>query len=267
MSNAVQSKHVQVNGIGIHYREWGDADAPDLLLVHGWTTNGLVWIDIAEALQDSFHIIVPDNRGNGESEKPKTGYRLRDYADDLHQLIHTLGLRRPFFVGHSWGGNIGTYMAAEYPQDISKAVLEDPVYWKMVNAFVTLLPGFLAMRNRPEAEIRAEAQRRGLTPEETQREVYRHHHFSRDAITHVTTENRDWALACEESIRRIAVPTLILVGDNSVGGYMLPEELEYYRRIASPNVQFRLWEGVGHMMHGPHPQRFAQEVAAFLSEQ
>ena len=261
-----ESKFTEVQGLKMHYLEWGNPGAPDLLLVHGWTGLGQAWTGVAESLQDRYHIIAPDHRGHGESDKPVTGYRLRDFVEDMHHLIQNLGLRRPAYVGHSWGGNIGTVMASDYPDDISRAFLEDPVYWRMINAFVTSLPQGLARHDRPEAEIRADGQQHGLTPQQIDEEVYRHHHFSPHALTRLLTDNRDWAFQCEEHMKRIQVPTLVLVADINAGGYMLPEELEHYRRIASPQLTFRLWEGVGHMMHGARPDQFNQELAAFLAE-
>ncbi len=65
-------------------------------------------------------------------------------------------------------------------------------------------------------------------------------------------------------MKRIAVPTLVLVADSNAGGYMIPEELEYYRSIAPSDLEFRLWEGVGHMMRGTKPEQYNQELAEFL---
>ena len=67
-------------------------------------------------------------------------------------------------------------------------------------------------------------------------------------------------------MRRVAVPTLVLVGDIDAGGYMLPEELDYYRTIASPQLSFRPWPNVGHMMRGTLPEQYNEELAAFLAE-
>ena len=258
------SGFVQVNGVRLHYREWGDPGAPDLLLVHGWTGFGASWVGVATAFQDRYHIIAPDHRGHGESDKPVTGYRLRDFVEDMRQLVVALGLRRPALVGHSWGGNIGTIMAADSADLISRAVLEDPVYWKMTNAFVTSLPQALARHARPESEIREDARGRGLTQEEADLEVYRHHHFSPDAVTRLLSDNRDWAFACEDYIRRFSVPTRVLVADINAGGYMLAEEMAHHQRIAPAGTEFRPWEGVGHGMHAAQPERFNRELAAFL---
>ena len=150
-----RSRFTQVQGIKLHYREWGESGKPDLLLVHGWTNYSLSWSTVAEYFQDRFHIIAPDLRGHGESDKPKTGYRLRDFTEDIRELIKTLDLRRPAYAGHSWGGNIGTILASDSSDLISRAFLEDPVYWRMLHAFMTALPSALARRNKPEAEIRA----------------------------------------------------------------------------------------------------------------
>ena len=134
----------------------------------------------------------------------------------------------------------------------------------MVNAFVTSLRQAMARHERPEADIRADAAARGLSAEEADAEVYGHHHFSPHAVTRLLTDNRDWAFTCEDHMRRVAVPTLVLVGDIEAGGYMLPEELDYYREIASPDLSFRLWPGVGHAMRAVRPEQYNAELAAFL---
>ena len=53
--------------------------------------------------QDRYHFIAPDLRGHGDSDKPQTGYRLRDFTEDIRQLIN-LNLRRPAYIGHSRDG-------------------------------------------------------------------------------------------------------------------------------------------------------------------
>lgn len=256
----------EVQGLRMHYLEWGQHGNPDVLLVHGWTGLAESWSAVAEGLQDRYHVVAPDLRGHGESDKPVTGYLLRDFATDIVQLIERTGLRRPVYVGHSWGGNIGTVMASDHADVIAAAFLEDPVYWKMINAFVTSLPQALERRDRPEATIRADAQARGLSPAEIDREVYRHHRFSRDAVTRLLTDNRAWAFECEQHLRRVGVPTMVLVADIEAGGYMLPEELAYYRTIVSPSVAFRLWPGVGHLMRATRPEQYLDELTAFLAQ-
>jgi pimeloyl-ACP methyl ester carboxylesterase len=260
-----QSKFTEVQGIKLHYLEWGETDKPDLLLVHGWTSFAASWNVVAEHFQDRYHIIAPDLRGHGESDKPMTGYRLRDFAEDICQIIDNLELKKPAYVGHSWGGNIGTILAADSPKLISRTFLEDPVYWRMIHAFMTALPGALARRNKPEAEIRAEAKQRGLSQADEDIEVYRNHHFAAHALTRLLTDNRDWAFCFEDHFKRIAVPTMILVADHKVGGAIMREEMTYLQSIAPPQVKMTFWENTGHGIKAAKPVEYNQALEAWLN--
>ena len=265
--NKPQSKFTEAQGIKLHYLEWGETGKPDLLLVHGWTNFSYSWSTVAEYFQDRFHIIAPDLRGHGDSSKPQTGYRLRDFTEDIRELIKNLGLRRPAYVGHSWGGNIGTMLASDSGDLISSAFLEDPVYWRMLHAFVTSLPGAIARHDKPEAEIRAEAKLKGLSGADEDLEVYRNHHFSANALTRLLTDNRDWVFAFEDHLKRIAVPTMILVADSKAAqpGAIMREEMAYLQRIASPQVKFEFWEGVGHGMKAAKPAEYNKALESWLS--
>ena len=264
MTTPYTDRFATVNGLRLHYQEWGRRGAPGVVLVHGWSTSAPIWHEVAEALSQEYHVIVPDNRGNGESQAPVEGFRISDYASDLVGLIDAAGLARPAVVGSSWGGNIGTYVADEYPESVSKVVLADPVYWKMVDAFATVVPAVSSRLERPEEEVRVEALASGATPEEAEREVYINYHFSPEVLRRIAVENRDWALACEGYLARAAVPALLLVADPDAGGYISETELRHLGAVASPLVETRLWKGVGHLMHGEAPERFVREVRAFL---
>ncbi|MQF48291.1 alpha/beta hydrolase [SAR202 cluster bacterium AC-647-N09_OGT_505m] len=262
----VQSKFVRVGGINMHYLEWGEPGAPDVLLVHGWTGSAQGWNYVAEQIRDRYHVIAPDHRGHGESDKPETGYRLRDFAEDMHQVVEALGLKSPLLAGNSWGGCIGTIMAADYPADISKAVLGDPVYWKMLNAFVTRLPDTLERRKQSDRNLMANLRQQGMSEEQVQAEIAKIPNFSPHAITRLLTDNRDFAYTCEDYLKRIQVPTLIIAGDSEAGGYILPEEVEYYRTIVSPMVRITRWPGVGHGVSGQEPERYVREMVGFFEE-
>ena len=259
-----ESNFTEVQGIKLHYLEWGERGKPDLLLIHGWTSFAPSWNGVAEYFSQRFHIVAPDLRGHGESDKPQTGYRLRDFTEDIRQLIKNLNLQRPAYVGHSWGGNIGTMLAADSPELISRAFLEDPVYWRMIHAFVTSLPGALARRNKPEAEIRAEAKQKGLSKADENLEVYKAHHFSPHALTRLQTDNRDWAIDFENYFKRIAVPTLLLAGDHKAGGALMREEIAYLQRIAPSQIKIEFWENVGHGIKAAKPAEYNKALEAWL---
>ena len=262
-----QSKFVKVNSINMHYLEWGEASAPDVVLIHGWSGSALSLSHVAEQIQEQYHVIAPDHRGHGDSDKPETGYRLRDFVEDIHQLIGKLGLRRPLYAGNSWGGCIGTVMAADYPKDISKAFLGDPVYWGMMNAFVTNLPIVLNRRKLSDEELITEMRQQGMSQEGIiDARLASIRKFSEQALTHLLTDNRNFALECESLLRRIQVPTVIVAADPAAGGFILREESDYLERIASPMVRFSRWEGVGHGVSNTQPERYVREMLAFFQE-
>ena len=120
-----QSNFATVNGIRIHYTRTG-GDKPALVLLHGITDSGLCWRRTAIALESDYDIIMVDARGHGLSDKPATGYTANDYAGDIAGLIESLGVGPALVMGHSLGGMTTATLAANHPQLVRGAVLEDP---------------------------------------------------------------------------------------------------------------------------------------------
>lgn len=107
----------------LHYVDWGNPDAPPLLLVHGGRDHCRNWDWVAQALRKDYHIIAPDLRGHGDSQWITGGtYTTADYVYDIAQLIHQLGLAPLRIVSHSMGGGISLRYAGLYPEKVSKLV-------------------------------------------------------------------------------------------------------------------------------------------------
>ena len=83
------------------------ADAPTLLLLHGWTaTADLNWFSVYEALGRHYRIVALDHRGHGRGIRSRKPFRLADCADDAAALVRELGLGSVIPVGYSMGGPI-----------------------------------------------------------------------------------------------------------------------------------------------------------------
>jgi len=105
----------------LHYVDWGNADAPPLLLVHGGRDHCRNWDWVAEALRDEYHIIAPDLRGHGDSQWMIGGsYSISDYLYDIAQLVHQTKLTPIRIVSHSLGGAISLRYAGLYPENVVK---------------------------------------------------------------------------------------------------------------------------------------------------
>ena len=96
------------NGARLHVREWGQADAPAILFIHGWSQNHLCWRKQYESqLADAFHLVAFDLRGHGMSEAPEAKEHYTDsqlWADDIAAIVEQLNLKHPVLVGWSYGG-------------------------------------------------------------------------------------------------------------------------------------------------------------------
>src|SRR4029434_3604385 len=89
------STFLTVNGLRLHYFDWGNAGAPPVVCVHGYTSSAQSFNALARQLQDRFHVITPDVRGHGESAwSPAGEYQFTDLVSDLAEFIDQLGLMR-----------------------------------------------------------------------------------------------------------------------------------------------------------------------------
>ena len=70
---------VNAHGLDLHYLDWGNPDAPPVLLLHGLQDSAALWGTFAESMCDDFHVIALDHRGHGDSPRAGT-YQLADYV-------------------------------------------------------------------------------------------------------------------------------------------------------------------------------------------
>ncbi len=114
-------------GIQLHVREWGNASAPSILFIHGWSQNHLCWSKQYESeLATSYRLVALDLRGHGMSEAPREANAYQNpqlWADDIAAIMKELLLERPILVGWSYGGFIiCDYIRAYGQENISGIV-------------------------------------------------------------------------------------------------------------------------------------------------
>src|SRR5712691_7954667 len=109
------STFLTVNDLRLHYFDWGNAGAPPVVCVHGYTSSAEAFNAPARRFQDRFRFIVPDVRGHGESAwSPNSAYGYTEQASDLAALVDALGLDRFTLIGTSMGGIIAMAYAAAH---------------------------------------------------------------------------------------------------------------------------------------------------------
>jgi 2-(acetamidomethylene)succinate hydrolase len=118
MTRAFEEKDVTLpNGLKVHYYEWPGA-GPTLVLLHPSSGYGRMWEWTVDRLGDRFHVYALDQRGHGDSGRPDGDYSAEEYANDLYQFFHRVGIDRAVIAGQSLGGRVGMVFAATWPQHV-----------------------------------------------------------------------------------------------------------------------------------------------------
>jgi pimeloyl-ACP methyl ester carboxylesterase len=119
---------IEIDGLKIFYREAGAADAPALLLLHGFPASSFMYRDLIAELSDEFHVIAPDYPGFGYSDAPSReafAYSFDALADVIGKLVDALGLDRYALYMQDFGGPVGFRLASHHPERISFLVVQN----------------------------------------------------------------------------------------------------------------------------------------------
>ncbi|MDY7228900.1 alpha/beta fold hydrolase [Hyalangium rubrum] len=118
-------RFIEVNGIRLHYLDH-PGGAPLLVLMHGLSANAHCFDGLVEAgLSPRFRVVSVDLRGRGLSDKPPSGYSMAEHARDILGLLDALGTGPVVLGGHSFGGLLSFYIAAHWPERVSRLLILD----------------------------------------------------------------------------------------------------------------------------------------------
>src|SRR5882672_6834982 len=114
----VNYRSAGVDGLKMFYREAGPADAPTLLLLHGFPSAGHMFRDLIPFLADRFHLVAPDLPGFGQSDMPSRDdfrYTFDNLADTIERFTEVIGLERFAIYIFDYGAPVGLRIAAKHP--------------------------------------------------------------------------------------------------------------------------------------------------------
>lgn len=125
--SSCKSDFVNVNGIRLHYLDWG-GKGPALLFLTGMGCSAYIFGDFAPRFVDRFHVLALDRRGHGDSDYPETGYDPDTLTEDLRQFLDALQIEQVILAGHSMGYIELCHFTALYPDRVLKLVFLDAAY-------------------------------------------------------------------------------------------------------------------------------------------
>ena len=141
-------KTINIDGVEIFYREAGPADAPTILLLHGFPTSSHMFRNLIPALSDKYHVVAPDYPGFGNSAQPAMeafDYTFDNLAKVMERFVAALGIEKYSLYLMDYGAPIGFRLAAKHPDQVQALIVQngnaydeglrefwDPirVYWK-----------------------------------------------------------------------------------------------------------------------------------------
>ena len=259
---------VHAHGLDLRYLDWGNADAPPVLLLHGLQDSAALWGTFAEAMQGDFHVLALDHRGHGDSPRA-TSYALADYVAETRDVIRNLRLDAPVLIGHSAGSKNAWMCIAANPGIASKLVITDmdPDSYN---------PGSVAMISRYKGESDTYESRAAITerlrsrqPNASDAETER----SVDALAvelaggrYTWKRSRDVVSMYDrpdvwDSLSEVGAPTLIVRGAEST---LLRHDVAVRMASAIPDCRLVEVPGGGHWAHLEQPDAYAAAVRAFL---
>lgn len=267
--NQYNDGSIMVNGIKIHYYRSG-GEKPAVVFLHGITENGLAWTRFPAFIEPTYDAVLVDLRGHGLSDKPESGYRAEQMAEDVYWLIKKLNLFQPVLIGHSMGASIATAFGANYPDMIRGLVLEDPPWMEIV-------------RSQEEKTISAdkylefvsEFKENSLTEIiEKARQIYPNwdeveylqwskglHMVSLNSAQWILEEQTSW----ENWVTRINKPGLLMTAEIGQGG-LVCQDVATKAQTLWKNLEVVHFPGVGHHIHREQYIKYRDLVYSFLQK-
>jgi N-formylmaleamate deformylase len=252
-----------VTGGALAYHRTGGG-GPPMVLSHGLTDNGLCWSRFAAAMAPDFDVIMLDARGHGESSRIDAA-DPRDPALDIAEAVEALGLDQPVVIGHSVGARSTAAYANAFPDRISKVILEDPPFLAVAepaaaearrNRFRRQVDSF---REMTDSELVALGRATSPTWHDDEFAAWAEAKRQVDPLA-VPTYSRPW----QESVARIAVPTLLIYGEADRGG-LVTADLAAEAASINPNISSVQIRGAGHNIRRENFPAYLSVVRAFLA--
>lgn len=267
---------VPVNGLQLHYVDWGNADAPPMLLLHATASHVHLWDHFARRFQHAFHVVAFDSRGNGDSEWPtdyETGYAQANWVSDIKGVIEALGLTPVTLVGVSTGANNAMHFTATHPDYVSRLVMIEmapEVRREGVTRVISQIPAQEEFASLDEA-IGYLAGAAGRADPELARQHAMHlvradgagyrmkgdpNLRRRDWRRPLHTSEENWAAA-----HAVPCPTLLVRGGDS---RLVAADMAERMRDEMRQADLITIEGAGHMVPLHRPAELEDAVAAWL---
>jgi len=261
------------DGLTIRAQVWGNASGPEILFIHGFSQSYLSWEkQTGSDLTKTFHMVTYDLRGHGGSDKPleaKFYQNDKAWADELAAVIETANLKRPVVVAWSYGGRIiGNYLryygdghlAGINLVDTGSKTNPDWVGNVTRNTSSRMVSTDIAANFSGTAEFVRGVTAAPLSPKDFEEALAYNMAVPvevRSAMRGGANSNIDFT----PEFKKLKIPVLVTHGTKDD---LIKIDAARYSASVIPGAKLSVYENVGHAAFLEQPDRFNQELAAFV---
>ena len=274
---ANRSQFAEVDGVRIHFQEFGEKNAPPVLMIHGYSSSTFTFNGVAPRLADAgFRVFAVDLIGHGFSEKPAwSDYTFDTQARMVVRLMNRLGVGRATLIGSSYGGGVAAAIAIDNSERVEKLILIGaacnneirklpftrfvtlPLFGEVMTPFLTGSKTYIRLRLRNSLD------------------AANYHLIDADRITALMRplqsaaahrallmSLKNWrAERIERNAHRIKHPTLLIWGEND---RVIPLHNGRALHRLIPNSKLVVFKNCGHIPHEEYTDDFLELVTDFL---
>jgi pimeloyl-ACP methyl ester carboxylesterase len=255
------------NQVKLSYVEQGDPTGVPLLLLHGYADSWRSFELVLPFLPNSVHTIALTQRGHDDASRPLEGYRPRDHAADVAELMDALQLEAAVIAGGSSGGFAARRFAADYPERTLGLVLlgspftlqDKPGVLELWESTISKLTDPVDPRFVREFQENTHIQ---PVPEDFIQIVIDE---SLKIPAHVWRSTLEGLLKDDSSefLARIKAPTLIIWGDQDT---VVPLRDQEKLTAGIENARLLVYPGAGHAIYWEEPGQVASDISVFIKE-
>lgn len=256
-----ESRFTALDGARIHYKSYGKGNEA-LVLIHGWSSNLDFWRDSLSELAKRNRVIAIDLPGHGQSDKPQVTYSMDLFARAVDAVMRDAKVKRAVLVGHSMGTPVARQFYRKYPQKTLGIVIVDGALRPFGNK--KMMDGFIAGFRGPNYRQAGQQMFAGMAGPNLSAELKERIQASfLNTPQHVVVGAMEGM--ADDSIwggDKINVPVLAVMAKSP----FWPADTEQFYHSLAPNLDFQMWDGVGHFLHMEKPKQFNEAVIAFLDK-
>jgi esterase len=270
-SSGYQDRFITVNGLRIHYLDWGSNGKPPFIMLHGIGRVAHQFDHLAPYFKNDYHVIAVDMRGHGDSAwSPEAAYLVEDYVKDIEAMAEQLNLRGMVILGNSTGGRVAQVYAALHPDRVARLISEDVGPERTEDIASSLGRQFEREANGWASEdelVATLVKSNAKTPEPILRSYA--HFGSKMRADGRLVWKRDpniakgfIAMELWRFVSQIKSPTIYILGGAS---RIVPPESQKQLKETIPGVQIVVMPGLGHYPDQENTKDFVPIVQAFLA--